>query len=506
MIVRELVTKLGFNADTPQAKKYNDALKNVRNTAFAVSGAMVAVTGAVAAFTRSMANAGNEVAKTAMETGTGVEEYQKLQFAVGQISNVAAPSLNMALRQVNESISKAKVEGGRYSESLKVLGFSQEQVNSGSIKTIDVFRKLAAASKNSATQAQATSVASDLLGSRVARQLVPALQKSGDELDDLFIKFDELGGGFTEEGAKASEDLVDIFGELELAFNALKIAIAEDLIPVARDILSDFVEWISVNREFIKENIIQTVRSTVSVLKSFWEVVSAVWKVVDGVVTSFMSWTTAIKLVIGSFAAFNLFRIIKAVVTLVSAFGGLSGIFGTIIAVVKSVLFWKAALAVAIAALAQDIYMWVTGGESLIGRFLGPWEDFKNTVVDIARTVFEALNNMIPDWMRKGAGKVVDLLKAAAGFAARGGIGGAAVRFFRGGSDGNVAQDMAQDQRAGSRSVSRNVSIDSKATLEVPQGTSVEQQAALKSQADGFVKDAWDREIRRSLTDFAVVE
>lgn len=505
MIVRELVTKLGFDADTPEVKKYDDVLKKVRNTAFLVSGAIVAATGAVAAFTRSMANQGNQVAKTSVEVGMAIGDYQKLQFAVGQIANVAAPQLDMALRQANETMAKARVEGGRYSDSLKAIGFSQEEINSGTIKTIDVFRRLSAASQNTATSAKATAAASDILGARVARQLIPALQKSGAEVDDLFNRFEELGGGFTDAGAKASEDLVDTFSELSTIFNSLKIAIAEELIPVVRDILKQFIDWVVLNKEIIRENLLGFVRNMISVFRVFWSTVLAIARAV-------YEWRSALRVLAIAFVALKIFAFVKMLMSLVAASGsvkaaflglsslfriGLFASFKKIIMIVGRVITVKIALALAIAALLDDIWAWVSGSESAIGRVLGPWLDFKNNVVQFSKDIYQALLNMIPE-------SVISFFNKIGKF-----VGGGVFRMVNGENDFERQQrmqsQMTSDQQMGERRVSRSVSIESKATLEVPQGTSSEQQAALRSQADGYIKDAWEREIRRSLTDFAIV-
>ncbi len=76
-------------------------------------------------------------------------------------------------------------------------------------------------------------------------------------------------------------------------------------------------------------------------------------------------------------------------------------------ALMANPLFWKAALiaaGIALIALAiEDIYYWITDGESVLGDWLGTWEEFKNKVMSWIASIRDGLVDII-DKMVKALG------------------------------------------------------------------------------------------------------
>src|SRR5690554_3302350 len=142
MIVRELVSRLGFKADNREADKHESALKRVRRAATGLTAAYGATVGAAAALAYRLAGTTNAVAKSAAEAGLAGDEYQRLSFALGQVAQVSQADTNRALGRLSQRIGRAQREGGKYADALMDMGFSQEQVASGAITTGEAMEAL----------------------------------------------------------------------------------------------------------------------------------------------------------------------------------------------------------------------------------------------------------------------------------------------------------------------------------------------------------------------------
>ncbi len=77
---------------------------------------------------------------------------------------------------------------------------------------------------------------------------------------------------------------------------------------------------------------------------------------------------------------------------------GITLLKGALTAFLLSPVGWKfLAIAVAITAIAlalEDVYTWMTGGESVIGDFLGPWDEFKRRLDATIGPAVKAMNDL----------------------------------------------------------------------------------------------------------------
>lgn len=81
---------------------------------------------------------------------------------------------------------------------------------------------------------------------------------------------------------------------------------------------------------------------------------------------------------------------------------GITAVRKAMILLAMNPLMWKfvliAAAVVLVALALEDLYYWITGGESVLGKYLGSWEDFKTKVItwttDMKNTFFDWLISM----------------------------------------------------------------------------------------------------------------
>ena len=170
----------------------------------AAYGAMALFDKAMGAMNQTMQHS-QDISKASKKAGLGVEEYQK-------ISRVAS--------ETGASVDEAAAAAGRYAtmireaaagnaeaiESLRNLGFTDEQVRKGNISTIDVLARLSAQYKNAANEAERLRIAKESGTPREILEAGPAAvaisgaggikQRARVERESLFKENEAQNGGF----------------------------------------------------------------------------------------------------------------------------------------------------------------------------------------------------------------------------------------------------------------------------------------------------------------------
>jgi len=487
-----------------------------------VSVGLVAVKGALnaglALFIRRMAAAGNETAKSAVEAGMAQDEYQGLRFVMERISQVSGPELDRALGNTNQRIQRASVEGGRYADSLMMLGFSQQEVTDRTITSGDAFDRVAELSRDAATQAEAAAAANALFGDRVARRLVPALQRADTDVDALRQRFRDLGGGFTDDGAQAAERFEDASLDLRVALQAIRIEVAEQLLPAATDLINALSDWVVENREIIRQRLHRSLELISRAASFLWGMIRRVTTAVDNTVNRFTDWETVIRLVIAAFAAMIATGIVRWLsVTLVGALGSATAATRTLNRALRTL---RGLLVIGLfAAAIEDLQAWVSGNESATERVLGDWENFRDNLaliwddinnnpqqfVDAVTLMFrdlgrgmirpllelqESIENMFRDMWQGILDSMPPLLMdmMSDDVQSHGGIFG--------GLQNMIERRREMGSLGTSRPTGGTVNVNSTVNLQVPEGTTDFQRRFIQGEAQQMFRQFWDREIR----------
>ena len=559
MIVRELVTRLGFSADQRQAQNYERTLADIRQTARRAAMAVGALAAGSFELSRRIANAGNEVAKGAVEVGMAADEYQRLGFAISQVTRLSGRESNRALERLNETIGRARTEGGRYIEDLERVGITQEEVENGTLSNAEAFQRVTEAIGRSADANEAAALASRVLGQRSGRLLGPALRENAAEMRAAAEEAERLGGGWSDAGLSASEDFTDAMGRVQLILTTITSDIAERLLPAVQSTIDSFVDWWEINREVIQQN-----------LARYMERVGVAFRVVGGIVRGFVrlannvaealgGWERTIRLLTIALSAFVALRVARWLWMVGAALTAAAKATGVLrLALLALQRLGIIALFTGLAIAIEDVITWIQGGDSAIGRWLGSWEDFRETALRVIEDVldyidplirqfralgeilegaltldprrvmqgFSALGAALIDWASQIGRDVRDaILSVLPGWMvnaleATGGAVSSAADHVRSGFGAVQSGARSVAESAGSRDISQDVmaagmgarggrvevNARTEATLQVPQGTTEEQRRAIEMQAEEIFSTHWDREMRRALWDFQPVE
>ena len=396
MQVRELVTKLGFDADTEQAKTYDQTLADVRRTAMRAAAAVGALAAGSFELSRRIANAGNEVAKSAVEMGLAADESQRLAFAIGQITRLSAGESQRALRRLNDSIGRARDGSQEQIEAFERLGVSHQELIDGSLTTEEVFGRVTRGLQGLETASDAARQGSLLLGRGVGRQLGPALRENADELEAARIEAERLGGGWSDAGLSASEDFVDAMGRVGLITTTLTSTLAEKLLPIVRETMDVFVDWFAANRELILQNMRRWMEGLASAMRVVRTIVGALIRGVNRVVEAMGGWESTIRLLtiaLTTFVALRVARWVWGVAGALAAAAAKGGLLRTVMMALSRIPIIAAFIALIY--VIEDLITWISGGDSAIGRWLGTWEDFREKAIAAMTDVFEYMDPLI---------------------------------------------------------------------------------------------------------------
>lgn len=126
------------------------------------------------------------IADQVAKSGLGADQFQMLAHAAKQ-SGADIKDVTKSVRELNSAISEAKKNPeGQKARALTALGFSPEQIASGTIKATDVFLQLAKAMESAQSDADKVAIATILLGDKVGQNLIPMLEEGREALLKLF--------------------------------------------------------------------------------------------------------------------------------------------------------------------------------------------------------------------------------------------------------------------------------------------------------------------------------
>ena len=496
MIVRELITRLGFDTDTKAVKSYDGAMKDLGKSVAIVTGAAAAAGAALFGFMRAEAGAADQSAKLGRQLGLTATEVEALQFAEGQ---AGAEGFTASLGNLQSRLAEAARGTGRARSALEAYGIQALDANGRARSLTDVLPDIADQMQTMSEGEQAD----------LARQLglspqsLLLLREGATGLESLTSRFEELGGGIDQADAAAAEEFNDTLSEMGVVIASIRRAVAVQFLPVAKELVETIRDWFIANREIVKQRMARAIEVVSGALRVFWGFATQVMRVVDGLAQTMGGWANTLRIVgIALGVAFGV-KAVMAVMSMVAAVKALTiAMWANPVGLIVLAVI---ALGTAIALLVEDIYHWVTGNDSAIGSVLGSWEGFKQTFTDLwdaikayigvfwgfitdgfdsaiggivnlweglknsIKSVVDSIVGFMPDWLIKG-------ISTGASWV------GSAVSRFTGGDEAGAREIAGEAASSGGGSNVSNQMDVGQVSISVPAGTSQEQAQAIEQQ------------------------
>jgi len=182
-----------------EAEKLANKLKNAFDIKGALTGAFIGAFGAAALLDKAI-NTISESFKTmadvsdqAGKAGISAVEFDKLSFAA-QDAGVSTSVLSKSIRELRFMMKDAQTDAQKMTLLTQGLGFTEEEVRSGQIKSIELFQRVAQAISTQETDTQKLAIATAFFGDKVANDMLPVLEaiaKNPDIFKGLVVGSEE---------------------------------------------------------------------------------------------------------------------------------------------------------------------------------------------------------------------------------------------------------------------------------------------------------------------------
>ena len=406
MVVRELLTRLGFEADQSKIDKFENSVGNLtKGLALLVTGATAAATAAFG-FASSTARQSEEIARSAKLASTGVEEFQKLAYA-SEAFGIQQDKLADILKDTNDKIGDFFQTGaGPLADFFEFIapkvGVTAEQFkNLSGADALQLY--VSSLEKANLSQAEMTfymeAIASD------STLLLPLLEKNGEAYKVLAKEAEEYGYVLSKETIEQNRKLRLELWSLSKMMDSLYTNIGNRFIPLFSDLIKRFKEFIKENRELIQLKLNEFFDGAIWVVKQFINVLSTLSGWINNITQTLCGWANVFKIIgvaIGTLLASRFIgwaiKAYAAVKTLNSVLVLLTaGIVAARIAAI-ALTGWFFLLKTAIVLLIEDMYQWVKGNDSVVGDLIATWFEFvtkfKGYLSDSVETVKEKLGQI----------------------------------------------------------------------------------------------------------------
>lgn len=375
--VRELTTKWGFEVND---KPLHDLQNTLKATSFSIAGVVASVGAAGAALfgiTKITADAGEEALKLSKKTGIGIEALQKLGHAA-HMADLDHAQFATSLKFLNKNIFEASQSQGDSAEAFRRMGISLRGAGGQLRKADDVLLSLSDRFKALPDGPQKTAMAMKIFG-RAGNDMIPLLNEGSARIREMGIEAEELGLIFSEDAAKAANEMNDNLKRAQGAIKGLTYALGNQLIPVVSELLNEFVEFVKLNKKDLLEGLTATVGVLADYVKIAWKFFKALFKSAMGFVELFGGFKKVAD-VVGKLAGILAGGVVLSAIgaLTVATWGWVAGLTAANVAAFAIPIAIGAAVAL-IGLIIEDIATFFAGGDSFFGDFVKTLqEDFPN--------------------------------------------------------------------------------------------------------------------------------
>lgn len=368
--LQELVTKYTFEVDSKPLEKVEEKLSGLigfaTKLAVAASGAAATVFGVAA----SVAHAGDEALAASQKLGMTVENLTSLQFAA-KLSNVEAENFNVSMRFLNRNMNEATTGNADAARTFRKLGVSIKDAHGQLRPTNDVLLAVASKIKAMPDGAKKTAVAMDIFG-RAGADLIPLLNEGAAGIQKLQKRSDELGFTMSTELAKAGDEFNDTLDEMKFGLLGIRNLIGAQLMPVLLPLIKTFIQWIVVNRQLISSKLNYFLRTFLEFAQGAFRILSALVRIVSALTTMFGGFESTMSIITNLLLIFAGAKMLYMIGSLtVSLFGLASAFTAANIAALAVPIAIGAAVALAVLLL-EDLFTYFNDdkADTLFGSLL----------------------------------------------------------------------------------------------------------------------------------------
>lgn len=391
MIVRELITRLGFDTRQAEAafKKVDRQVISFKQniatiaatiaTAFTGAGfyriieeyaALEARTKLVTKSQEELVAVQKELSGIAQRTGTRFKSVNDLYIRLARSAQKYGFSQEQILK-VTENIQKSLVISGDPSSPSAAAALVQlgQGLQSGTLRGEELNSVLEQAPTLAEAIAKGMGIPFEKLREMAAdgfltpEKIIRALLKQTEEVDKSFVSM----------GKRAGQALANLADAYEMAVYD---------VSKKEGVMDNFVSVFAKMQEIVQSHefhgalraLIGGISSLLKILLGLADIAVKLLALLDRMAERMGGWASATQLIVSIIGGAFLSKMGLAI----RRVGGLSGAIGALKAALVRLSLPFVGISIAIGYLIDDLWMWVTDNNSVIGQMLGPWNKYKS--------------------------------------------------------------------------------------------------------------------------------
>lgn len=289
------ISKTGKEADG-LGGKLGKGIKTAGKWAAAITTAAVGIATAAFAMTNKVTSAFDDISKTSQKMGITTDYYQEMDYWAQQ-NGISSGNMEKALGRLNQRMGLAAEGNEKYSNALTKLGVDMNAVEDGTVSTEDAMTQAIKTLSEMDNEQQKVALASELFGTKLSRELMPALQDGSMSIEEAKEKAKELGLVIGEDTIDAGVKFQDNLTDMKASLGAITQNIMAELIPVFNNMMDWILEHMPQIQEvfsFVFDLISESVSTVIGLIGSLieWlatlyveneELLMGIWETIENV-------------------------------------------------------------------------------------------------------------------------------------------------------------------------------------------------------------------------------
>lgn len=365
-VITTIAQKFGMTAK--EAQRLNTELSNQAKVvdgkltgALKVGGAAIGATiGVVSALTGKTMAYGDRVDKMSQKIGLSRQGFQQWDYILSQ-SGVDIDKMQVGMKTLSQQMVASTKRGSEAEAMFKKLGVRVKDTRGNFISQEDAFEKVIVAFQKMPDGIEKANLAQKLFG-KTGSDLRPLLNGVRGNIEELKVKYEELGLGMSDDAVDGAVKLTDTMDTLKRSFGAIGLSVGVGLVPIVQQLADQLLN-----------NLPQIQSALIPVISAFGNTIGFVCEHLDVIVPAVTSLVgvfgalTIIPKIAGFVAAFcnPVGLAVVAIGSLISAIG---------VARAKGIGFWQAL---------KEIFKTISGGVGsvlkLVGAVMGLGNALKGT-------------------------------------------------------------------------------------------------------------------------------
>lgn len=228
--LRQLFVSFTVNFDDKPLKKGQDQIKKTTDglkKLAAVAGVALSVKG-IQSYVNGHIQAADAIGKAAQKAGLTNKAFQELQF-IADRTGTPLEGLRDNVFELTKRLGEMRERGsGPAVDALRILGLSiKDFAGISQLQSFEIIR----GELSKITDQQKQAILSDQLFGGQAKQTLNVLRLSADAYRKLRLRFDELGGGYSDEFIENSAEFNDQMADARLLLTGVGGGILKALMP-----------------------------------------------------------------------------------------------------------------------------------------------------------------------------------------------------------------------------------------------------------------------------------